>query len=73
MTIQRKMIEVANRILGKANLQLDTLTAKKEARQRLLQAERRGAFSKPIYPIPACFAICLANSRMFEEISVART
>ena len=56
MTIQRKMIEVANRILGKANLQLDTLTAKKEARQRLLQAERRGAFSKPIYPIPACFA-----------------
>ncbi len=55
MTILRSIIEIANKLLGPANLKLDTLTAAKTAKANLDAAAKRGAFTAATYPVPACF------------------
>jgi predicted O-methyltransferase YrrM len=55
MTLQRTIIESCNKVLRLANLKLDTLTAAKNAAQKLSAADQRGAFTKATYPVPDCF------------------
>lgn len=55
MTLTRQIIELSNRLLGKANLKLDSLTLTKREVARLDQAAERNVFTTALYPVPPCY------------------
>lgn len=55
MTVRRSILNGLNSVLRGANLRIDTLTAEIGKQRRLSAANARGAFTKPVYPVPKCF------------------
>ena len=55
-----------NGLLGKINLKIDTLTAKKTETTRLMLLEEKGHFDKPIFSIPPAFKMMEINSLLDE-------
>jgi hypothetical protein len=52
----RKSLNRLNCLLARINLRLDTLTATRQKRARLMAADKRGAFSRPVFPLPPGFS-----------------
>jgi predicted O-methyltransferase YrrM len=57
MALTTAIKRVLNRALAPANLKIDTLTSERAEQQRLLALDRSGHFERPVYPLPAGFAL----------------
>lgn len=55
MTIQRRLLDLANRVLRAANLRIDSRTALLKESNRINRLSATGWFSQRSYPIPPCF------------------
>lgn len=58
MSLTTQIKDTANRLLRRANLRLDTLTAERLETHRLLDLAAKGHFEKPVFPVLNLFKDC---------------